>query len=768
MRELWALFQKRVFWQVYRFVLIFILVPVTVWGFLYYKNSTDRLLEEYRINCQNLLDEVRITLDKVIESVSYSSNQIHTDQRLMQIIRKKGELTAFEKGDVIERLIQIKNSSKYIYSVVLVQQQRNQVFCTEYGFSRLSDFPDQAWFGKTIDTAREVAIFNSRPLYQSSQSFSRKNVITLCKQINFSAYGPKAYLAVNIDPVILYSDILKRIGEKFHAEVFLVSRQYQAVIANPEQPMEDLIGSDQFRAIINSKASGMLERDGTEGMVFSAPSEYLDSQIVWISSPERLYALFGSVRNISIISCLAIILLFVPMALLVTGKTLKPLDDTLEIVCGGNRSQQPLTNLFRFINHYIRDMRYQNHDLQEKLGRMFPVYQERLLYRLLSASGIEPEDGARRLAEYNIYFRFNNFYVMTFETIIGKTLAESRNRNVVQFELEGVIDQELRRTGLEGYRVSVDGHLVSLVLNIEDIQPGDKESGVVRELAWNICKTMAERHNIQVVAGASGRGVGVAEWNRLYHNSLMALKHRVLDLPEQVIFADELETENSELEKYQAILDNKLEELIIAGEEEPVIRFLVAFFRNLRDERKLTEVNFQFFMFHLLSVTVGLGEKLNLNASLISDKRNFLEEYKEIKTLDEAEVYFASLIQTICGRLKDNRQKMESRHVGRIVQYIEEHSSENFGIETMAEQLNVSSSYIYKIFREQFRKTFIEYLHEIRLQKACRLLESPEMKIGEIASRTGFSSANYFIQVFRKYKGYTPNEYRKLQQISGC
>ena len=59
---------------------------------------------------------------------------------------------------------------------------------------------------------------------------------------------------------------------------------------------------------------------------------------------------------------------------------------------------------------------------------------------------------------------------------------------------------------------------------------------------------------------------------------------------------------------------------------------------------------------------------------------------------------------------------------------------------------------------------FQEYLTQIRLQAAEQLLRETELSIGEIAEQCGFSGANYFGDVFRRWKGVAPSQYRKTQQ----
>ena len=79
-----------------------------------------------------------------------------------------------------------------------------------------------------------------------------------------------------------------------------------------------------------------------------------------------------------------------------------------------------------------------------------------------------------------------------------------------------------------------------------------------------------------------------------------------------------------------------------------------------------------------------------------------------------------------------------------------------------SEELYLSYSYISRILKKRVGKTFIEYLNEIRINEACRLLQSPGALISETAIVVGFSHQSYFNVVFKRVTGVTPTQFRGL------
>ncbi|MGV2787196.1 helix-turn-helix domain-containing protein, partial [Clostridium perfringens] len=80
---------------------------------------------------------------------------------------------------------------------------------------------------------------------------------------------------------------------------------------------------------------------------------------------------------------------------------------------------------------------------------------------------------------------------------------------------------------------------------------------------------------------------------------------------------------------------------------------------------------------------------------------------------------------------------------------------------SLSDQVYLSPNYLRSIFKEKTGMTIHDYLTRIRLNKAKELLADDSLKVQDIAQRVGYESTSYFISLFLKSQGVTPNEYRK-------
>lgn len=93
-----------------------------------------------------------------------------------------------------------------------------------------------------------------------------------------------------------------------------------------------------------------------------------------------------------------------------------------------------------------------------------------------------------------------------------------------------------------------------------------------------------------------------------------------------------------------------------------------------------------------------------------------------------------------------------------------ERCTENQPVEAIAEELNVSYSYLRRSFRAATGRSMKEFQLSVRIQRAKDMLDNSELSVKEIAGRLGFSSAFHFSNQFRKIVGRPPSDWRARLQ----
>ena len=97
-----------------------------------------------------------------------------------------------------------------------------------------------------------------------------------------------------------------------------------------------------------------------------------------------------------------------------------------------------------------------------------------------------------------------------------------------------------------------------------------------------------------------------------------------------------------------------------------------------------------------------------------------------------------------------------------LIAYVEQHfCNSDFGLDMIAERFHLTSSAASRVFKDVMGVNFKKYINNRRIAQAKLLLEASDEGLGEIAEKSGFSSASYFGQVFKAAEGVTPAAYRE-------
>ncbi len=96
------------------------------------------------------------------------------------------------------------------------------------------------------------------------------------------------------------------------------------------------------------------------------------------------------------------------------------------------------------------------------------------------------------------------------------------------------------------------------------------------------------------------------------------------------------------------------------------------------------------------------------------------------------------------------------------VRFIGEHYAEALSQEIVAEHSNVSTSYLSRMFKEEMGVGFQEYLTDIRIKEAEKLLAASNLSIKEIAMSVGYPDEKYFSRLYKRLTGIKPSEYRRI------
>ena len=96
-----------------------------------------------------------------------------------------------------------------------------------------------------------------------------------------------------------------------------------------------------------------------------------------------------------------------------------------------------------------------------------------------------------------------------------------------------------------------------------------------------------------------------------------------------------------------------------------------------------------------------------------------------------------------------------------VLEYIELHYASSVTLNDLAAAANMNPRYFCRFFRSITHQSPMEYVNMYRIEKAAQMLLRTRLPVTNVCMECGFNECSNFIKVFRKYKGVTPNQYRK-------
>lgn len=161
------------------------------------------------------------------------------------------------------------------------------------------------------------------------------------------------------------------------------------------------------------------------------------------------------------------------------------------------------------------------------------------------------------------------------------------------------------------------------------------------------------------------------------------------------------------------------------------------------------------------------GDSYASPSGLMRAIRAFMSEYEGRlpgcgAVLEGLGLEITHLIIRAVLNLSIESERVEQRvGVDRVVQYLNSNYGEKITVSDMADMAALSQSHFARIFKAETGRSPFDYLLNLRLEKARKMLRAGDLSITEAALRCGFNSPSHFSACFKKSYSFTPLKYKK-------
>ncbi|QHT62322.1 AraC family transcriptional regulator [Paenibacillus lycopersici] len=331
------------------------------------------------------------------------------------------------------------------------------------------------------------------------------------------------------------------------------------------------------------------------------------------------------------------------------------------------------------------------------------------------------------------------------------------DRNLLKFGIINVAEELLNKR-YRSVALDLGEDRIAVIVSVLD-EPKDRAA--LGDTVKEIQAAARSYFKVSVTASISNAGSALMDVQERYGEAFEASYYRLTAGHEAVIWADEADRRAGKDYEYSAQKEKQLLDDLKLGriaDAKALIGELLA------EAAGCSYMSLTFALFKLTHAIHGAMTTIERNSasSLHIDAHSLLGAVNQAETLDEVASMYGTVLDRLDAVMDERRSPRHDETVQRIVDIIErQFMNQNLSLESLADELEMSTTYISRLFKKQMNKTILNHIIEVRMRHVQDKLLGTDDSIGEIAEASGFSNSPHFYKAFKQYNGVTPANYRR-------
>ena len=747
--------QKNSFVKLYAFILIplLILFVFMLYGIFAYNSGYEDIIKK---SYYSKLESLCIKNDNSVQSISESFRILNKYDLFSQYTTAPvSQHTAQENEELCGLLSQFTNNNVLIDSIFIYDNKSDIVYSNSgtykaaYFFSsvyKYADYPKSYWeFFKRNE--KNYAVLS--PTLVKNNNTEKTILPMTLSEIDGLSLAKQVIINIDLDKIINISD-----NEKLTSgSLFLLVNKTNRYFYASEDTVNLHLDDDFFSKISNSATTNFdIEINGSKMLVLSYPNNkffknYAYTVLIPYSDINEITRKISSMI-IALFILVTLITLFI--SYLLAKSIYNPIETLFTLSNRVEPSSAKKVNIFsKSINKLfsVNKKKSSHSPFSYEMEKILPLMQEKYLTDFLNSDEHYLEN---IFLDSNFGFEYNYFCAIMIRIKFSDVFYNQFNRMEYQKIKEGMknIIYSCFSKLFHTYILILDNETFTVLLNFKNEDCADEIDEKIKE--FQDCLSFDS--DLAVTKTAKG---GI-------YSSILGLKqsyteavnniNRLPDLIKTTPFTD---TKNSvNLSKND---EDKIYNYLMLGRGMDALNYIDLIVKNMLSENIPEKTQIQFYIQVIIIIfRVMKSKKINYDP----DGKGDMAILSELMTLSITEIH--EFISNKIMEFQDNDKLTLSKvDTQSIIDYINEHYAENISLDSIASVYNTTPKYISKVFKERIGTNFIDYLANIRIEEAKKLLTETNKSLWDILIETGFNNRNTFIRTFKKITGLSPSDYRK-------
>ena len=254
--------------------------------------------------------------------------------------------------------------------------------------------------------------------------------------------------------------------------------------------------------------------------------------------------------------------------------------------------------------------------------------------------------------------------------------------------------------------------------------------------------------------GISGLYLGAASLRKAYEEAKEARIEAFLNGSHEVEYQDEILRQGGELNVEKM---HQIAQMIGTNKITEALKMVEQYFGEVSRERYSGQVLEQ-------SINVLIDEILHIYRNVLQEEtellrfRNIFRFSQKDELMEELTGWMIGFHEKLDSEFDDYKNKSR---IEEALAYIKDNYSQDLNMAVVSNHVSMNYSFFSYAFKQYTGKNFVNYLKELRMNEAKRLLAETDMRVIEISQQIGYENEKHFMKTFKKECGVSPTEYRK-------
>jgi len=382
----------------------------------------------------------------------------------------------------------------------------------------------------------------------------------------------------------------------------------------------------------------------------------------------------------------------------------------------------------------------------------------RLFYDIVSGTSPQ-EDIIERGKKLNLELEAKAYNIILYMIKEGKDDTQDGNLpEGLENELESLIDMHINVISfdclLEGNALLIKGNSIDEVYKLqEEIVNGMK-------YIFSAYKDIAYFGGIgKPVTELSELSLSFQEASRVYAYRYILDESNIFDYRD--IAYGQMQDNGMDLDSILHLNKKKAEEFLRSGNKKDVHYFVEEYLKCISNDSRSSLLFRQYIVVDMYCIAASFVQELGFRKEDIAEPFSDKLQLNMLLSFEQISRYIEEIFSYVID-LRDNISSSKFNDIiNKAKAYINDnYTNEKLSLNQVANQVYLSPTYFSAIFSQKTGQTFIQYLTDLRMNKAKELLKCTDMKTSEIAYAVGYKDPHYFSYLFKKTQNCTPKQYR--------